>query len=124
MAHSAEDIRAQVKVYFMVLGALLVLTLVTVAISYLHLPVGQAVALALVVATVKGSLVAVFFMHLKGEKPWVSWPLVLTATFVVLLFGLPLWTTNDPVPGTRPTEWSVGVGAAAPDDAHAPAAGH
>ena len=30
---------------------------------------------ALSIATIKASLVAMFFMHLKGEKPMVYWPL-------------------------------------------------
>ena len=116
MAHSSEDIRAHVKIYLTVFGVLMVLTLVTVAISYLNLPVGQAVALALIVATIKGSLVAIFFMHLKGEKPIVMWTLALTVSFLVVLFGLPLWTDNDRILDTRPTIW-----AAAADKVHATA---
>ena len=116
MAHSPEDIRAHVKIYLTVFGALMVLTIVTVAISYLDLPVGQAVALALVVATLKGSLVAMFFMHLKGETPIVMWTLALTMVFLVVLFGLPLWTDSDRIVDTRPTAW-----AAEADKAHATA---
>ena len=73
MSHSAEDIRAHVRTYIIVFATLLVLTLITVAISYLDLSVGPAVILALVVASVKGSLVAIFFMHLKGEVRSVVW---------------------------------------------------
>ena len=116
MAHSPEDIRAHVKIYLTVFGALMVLTLVTVAIAYLNLPIGQAVALALIVATIKGSLVAMFFMHLKGEKPIIVWTLALTMSFLVVLFGLPLWTDSDRIVDTRPTIW-----AAEADKAHAPA---
>ena len=116
MAHSADDIRAHVKIYLTVFGALMVLTLVTVAISYLKLTVGQAVALAIIVATIKGSLVAMFFMHLKGEKPLIMWTLALTMSFLVVLFGLPLWTDSDRIIGTEATTW-----AAEADKAHAPA---
>ena len=67
-------------------GALLVLTVVTVGVSYLHLPTAPAVAIGLSIAVVKAALVAMYFMHLKGEKPMVYWPLGLTAfLFVALL---------------------------------------
>ena len=45
------------------------------------------VVVALVIATVKASLVAMFFMHLKGERPMVTWPLALTAFLFVGLMG-------------------------------------
>ena len=71
----------------MVFGALLVLTLVTVGVSYLDLPEAETVIVALVIATIKASLVAMFFMHLKGERPMVKWPLALTAFLFVALLG-------------------------------------
>ena len=55
------------KVYILVWAALVVLTAATYGISYLDLGIYNAVA-ALVIASVKASLVALFFMHLKGEK--------------------------------------------------------
>ena len=60
----AVDIDRHVRVYITVFVVLMVLTIITVAISYLHLPVAAAVSVALLVATVKGSLVACYFMHL------------------------------------------------------------
>lgn len=72
----------------MVLGALGVLTLVTVAISQLKLPTGQAIALGLFVATIKGSLVAMFFMHLISERKLIFGVLAFTVFFfAVLLWG-------------------------------------
>ena len=68
MAESAEDIKKHVRVYIIVFVALAALTIVTVGISYLHLPTHLAIHLALVVATVKGSLVACYFMHLISER--------------------------------------------------------
>ena len=64
----AADIDRHVRIYITVFVALMVLTIVTVAISRVHLPVGTAVTLALIVATIKGSLVACYFMHLISEK--------------------------------------------------------
>lgn len=107
----AHDIQAHVRLYYKVFGALLVLTVVTVAVSYLHLPHTPAVILALIIATFKASLVAMFFMHLKGERRIIYWSLYLTAVFFVLLFALPIWTEGDHIIGTRPDKWSAGAGA-------------
>ena len=63
-----EEIKHHVKTYVIVFVALAFLTVVTVAISYLDLGVGASVALALGVASVKGALVASYFMHLIDEK--------------------------------------------------------
>ena len=96
-----DDVAKQVKGYMFVFGALLVLTLVTVAVSYLHLPHGPAVVIGLSIALVKASLVAMYFMHLKGEKPMVYWPLSLTAfLFVGLIVGL-LLSEGDHLFGTQ-----------------------
>ena len=92
---SVDDIRAHVKVYMMVFGALAVLTFVTVLVSYLGLSIGPAIVLALLIATVKASLVALFFMHLKGEVRWIMWALLLTAVFFVFLMFIPLSTFAD-----------------------------
>jgi cytochrome c oxidase subunit 4 len=108
-AHSDHDIKAHVRTYMMVFGALLVLTIVTVAVSYLHMPVVPAVTVALIIATFKASLVAMFFMHLKGEVKIVYWSLYLTAVFFVLVFALPMWTEGDHIIGTRPNKWSAGA---------------
>jgi cytochrome c oxidase subunit 4 len=84
-----------VKRYVAVFGALLALTLVTVAISYLQLPSTPTVALGLTIAAAKATLVALFFMHLKGERPMVFWPLALTAFLFAALFAFVLWTEAD-----------------------------
>ena len=64
----AADIDKHVRIYITVFVALMVLTIITVAISRIHLPVPIAVTVALLVATIKGSLVACYFMHLISEK--------------------------------------------------------
>jgi hypothetical protein len=53
----------------------------------------MAVALALLVATVKGSLVACYFMHLISEKKLIYAVLVLTAVFFIVLLALPVSRT-------------------------------
>lgn len=94
-AHHAADIDRTVRIYIIVFVALMVLTIVTVAIARLHLPVHTAVALALFVATIKGSLVACYFMHLIAEKRLIYAVLALTAAFFVVLLALPVLTHFD-----------------------------
>ena len=94
-AHAAEDIKKSVRTYVMVFGALMVLTVVTVGISYLHLPVHMAILVALVVATVKGSMVALYFMHLNHERKLIYYVLALTVVFFIFLMFVPLSTNLD-----------------------------
>ena len=91
----AVDIDKHVRVYITVFVALMALTLVTVAVSYLDLSTPMAIGVALLIATVKGSLVACYFMHLISEKKLIYWVLGITAfKFVALLF-LPVLTENN-----------------------------
>ena len=55
-------------VYVKTLLALLFLTIVTVGASYVDFGSGN-VVIALFIATIKATLVALFFMHLRYEKP-------------------------------------------------------
>ena len=80
---SPEAIKKHVKIYIAVFATLAALTVVTVAVSYLHLPFQKAVAVALIIATIKASLVALFFMHLISEK-WVIFS-ILAVTFFFFL---------------------------------------
>jgi cytochrome c oxidase subunit IV len=89
------DIDKQVKIYITVFVALMALTLITVAISYLHLPPAMAIAVALFVALVKGSLVACYFMHLIAEKKLIYAVLVVTVAFFVVLLALPVLTHSN-----------------------------
>ena len=91
----AVDIDRHVKVYITVFASLMVLTVVTVAISRFHLPVPIAITVALLVATIKGSLVACYFMHLISEKKLIVAILALTVVFFVALVALPLLTVSN-----------------------------
>jgi len=95
LGHDPAEIDKHVKVYITVFVALMALTIITVAISYLHLPLTLAVTVALLVATVKGSLVACYFMHLVSEKKLIYAVLALTAVFFVALLALPVVTVHD-----------------------------
>ena len=93
--HAAADIDRHVKVYITVFVTLMVLTIVTVAISRFHLPVPIAVTVALIVATIKGSLVACYFMHLISEKKLILAVLALTVVFFIALLFLPVLTHSN-----------------------------
>ena len=90
-----EDIQHHVKVYINVFIALAILTVVTVAVSFLDVSFIEAFFIAITVATIKGSLVLSYFMHLLEEKPAVIWILVTTmVTFLILMF-IPLISLTD-----------------------------
>ena len=93
--HDAADIDRHVRIYITVFVALMALTIITVAISYLHLRPAAAITVALFVATIKGSLVACYFMHLISEKKLIYFVLVITAIKFVALLALPVFTQTD-----------------------------
>lgn len=95
MSDHAADIDKHVKVYISVFVALMVLTVITVGVSRLHLSVPMAVTVALLVAIVKGSLVACYFMHLISEKKLILWVMALTAAFFAVLLALPVLTHTN-----------------------------
>ncbi len=94
MSHDI-DIDKWVRNYMYVFGALLVGTVLTVAASYIELPTGPAIALALFIACAKGSLVVLFFMHLIDEKKLIYWVMALAVVFFVFEMFVPLITEND-----------------------------
>ena len=96
MTHEAGQ-RPDIRPYMLVFGALLVLTVVTVGVSYLELSVAAAVGLALLIASVKGSLVACYFMHLISERKLILIVMGVTVLlFFAVLFG-PVLTEADQI---------------------------
>jgi len=91
----AADIDRHVRVYITVFVALMALTIITVAVSYLDLPPAIAITVALFVATVKGSLVACYFMHLISEKRLIYAVLVITVIKFAALLALPAFTHSN-----------------------------
>ena len=85
--------KREVKIYKRVFWSLAILTGLTVAVSYLHLPMILAIAIALSIAAFKGGLVAAFFMHLSSEKKIIIVILLFTLFFFVGLLFLPLFTS-------------------------------
>lgn len=95
----AGDIEEQVRAYILVFAALAVLTLVTVAVGYLHLPIVPAVIVGLFIASVKGGLVAGYFMHLLSEKRVIYLILAFTVVFLLGMLVLTTSTLYDQVGG-------------------------
>ena len=90
MSGSGEEVKTHIKTYWTIGGTLLVLTVVTVAASYLDFAVPVAIGVALVIAATKGSLVASYFMHLVGEQRGIYATLLLTAFFFLVLLFIPI----------------------------------
>ena len=95
LGHDPAEIDKHVRVYITVFVALMALTIITVAVSYLHLSTPMAVSVALFIATVKGTLVAGYFMHLLSEKKLIIAVLALTVAFFVVLLAVPVVTHSN-----------------------------
>ena len=93
----SEDIKHHITIYRNVFIALLILTAVTVGASYIHFPyVWLGLLVGLLIACVKGFLVASQFMHLNNEKKWIYGTLILTVVFFFVLLFMPLmWDVNN-----------------------------
>lgn len=102
---SVHDVSAHVAAYLKVGVALLILTLVTVGLSYVDLGSHHRnVFVGMCVATLKAGMVAAIFMHLKGEKITIVRFLVMTMIFVAGLFFLTFFAHIDPISGTSHVE--------------------
>jgi len=73
------------KIYYQVFGALLFLTIVTVLVGFMHVNIVLGVAVALVIATIKSSLVVSFFMHLISEKKLIYQAMITTMLLFVTM---------------------------------------
>lgn len=91
-AHSDEHGMSHVMPPSVLIGtflALVALTVLTVAMSYL--PLGSIeLMVAMGIATVKAFLVAFYFMHLRYDKPLNSLLVVFSLVFVALFISLTL----------------------------------
>ena len=97
---SSKDIAHQITHYRNVFIYLLIGTALTVGASYLELNVKDSIAgaifIGLLIASIKGYLVAANFMHLNSEKKMIYWILLLTIFFLILLLFIPLlWDLNN-----------------------------
>src|SRR6266705_536277 len=104
-AHSqtahAHDISKHIKVYVGVFLALLLGTILTVSMYYIHFErMAVTITIALFIATIKASLVAGFFMHLVSEKKAIYAILVATVFFFAGMMYLTVWARGEMPKGT------------------------
>ena len=97
MHSDPEAIRKSVSTYLKIGAALFVFTGITVAVNQVHLAVPFAITVALIIASIKGSMVAGVFMHLSHEKKWIYGSLLLTVAFFIVLMFVPLFTVMDTI---------------------------
>lgn len=93
------------KVLAVVWVALLILTVVTVGVTRFDLG-SMNLWVAMAIATVKGGLVALYFMHLRYDRPFNAVIFITALLFVGLFVGLSMTDTEayqpDLIPGYAP----------------------
>jgi cytochrome c oxidase subunit 4 len=129
---------ATARFYWGIFAALVVLTIVTVKISYVDFGFLNTV-IALLIATMKATLVAAFFMHLRHDKLFNT--LAFLAAFLFLAIFLMLTSddlgkrgevdesygtrvlgqSGEVAPGGLPSSAPAASGSAAPGGGHGPA---
>jgi cytochrome c oxidase subunit 4 len=95
MSDHSDDVSKHIRGYLIIGGTLLIGTILTVMASYMDLGHHWNIVLALVIATVKASLVALFFMHLISEKQMIYTVLGFTVFFFISLMFLTISAYND-----------------------------
>ena len=109
----AHGVHQHVMRYVLVGGLLIAFTILTVALSYvdfggffswlfhIHIAPSHAgqlnIAVAMIVATIKVSLVVLVFMHLAAEKRLIYRILIFTVVFVLGLFWLTYLAWYNPI---------------------------
>ncbi len=101
-SHSHDDIAKHVKSYIMVFVALLIGTVITVGLYYVHFEsFAVTVAVALFVASIKAFLVAAYFMHLISERKMIYSILGFTVFFFAGMMFLTVWSKDSVPRGTQ-----------------------
>ncbi|MBA4150188.1 MAG: cytochrome C oxidase subunit IV family protein [Verrucomicrobia bacterium] len=95
-AHDAQAVKAAVRKYLIIFGALIVGTIVTVLVSFVHFGEEGSntinILVALAIASVKAFLVAGYFMHLISERKMIYGILLATVFFFAGLMYLTVWS--------------------------------
>ncbi len=111
MAHGYAESKRN---YTLVLSALLALTVMTVLAAGINFGAPSVnVVVALVIASIKASLVALFFMHLKDEHP-VNAIIFVTGLAMLAIFLIFLLIDVDTRTLVRPANLAPPAGAEAP----------
>jgi cytochrome c oxidase subunit IV len=90
--HSEVGHRVSLRVLVTTLVALLILTAITVGVTRLPWSLGRTLGLwvALTIATVKATLVVLYFMHVRYNRPVIGLILVLTLFLVAVFISITL----------------------------------
>lgn len=81
MSHDSSDHIVPYKTYGIILAILLVMTAISVAVTHIDLG-ALGMFTALLLASVKSTLVLIYFMHLKFDSPFMR--IMVTAIFLVV----------------------------------------
>lgn len=101
--HEEPHVHGGPKLYAIVLGVLLLLTVITVSASRINFGSNMTnVIIAMVIASIKASLVVLFFMHLRWDKP-MNAIIFCTSLFFLGLFLTTCYTDVASRPPTEPT---------------------
>jgi cytochrome c oxidase subunit IV len=100
-AHPQVGHVVPLRVLFAVLGTLLVMTVVTVAVSWFDFG-RYNLWIALAIAVFKASLVLLFFMHLKYDKPFNAIVIIVSMALVMLFIAIALTDTEQYEPNKIP----------------------
>ncbi len=111
-SHHGDGVGHAVPIKFLVLicSILLFLTAVTVWVSWFDFTeiniAEMGIIMALFVATIKATIVGLYFMHLRWDRPFIGFIFVGSILFVVLFISLALTDTleyqPEIIPGNTP----------------------
>jgi cytochrome c oxidase subunit 4 len=84
------------RILLAVFGTLVVLTVVTVfTATQIHLPGNGNLVLAMIIATIKATLVCLYFMHLRWDKPMHAVVFLTGLLFFILFAGICLMDSSQ-----------------------------
>jgi cytochrome c oxidase subunit 4 len=89
------------RVLLLVWGALMVLTWVTVSVTYIDLG-NLNIMIALGIAVIKSSMVVLYFMHLRYDNPFNAVIFIASILFVMLFIGFALIDRTEYAPELIP----------------------
>lgn len=81
--------------------SLFILTFITVAVTWINIPDPWNVVVAIFIAVIKATIVALFFMNLWWDSKFNVMLLIMSVVFFLLFIGITLLDTlyrSDPIP--------------------------
>lgn len=98
--------------YLKTFGTLVVLTLITVGASRVNLGTTVNLGIALVIATIKASVVAAFFMHLAADHKFHTVIFVSSVVFLIIFVSFTMFDTEtrgkaEAAEGSRPANYKT-----------------